>query len=71
MEESVIPKLRTACTAVEVSIVLKTIEKIFHDKWIERVYCREDGYSFLAYSCRTLIQRNGYTKVDIARITLQ
>ncbi len=25
MEESVIPKLRTACTALEVGIVLKTI----------------------------------------------
>ena len=42
MEESVIPKLRTACTAVEVGIVLKAIEKILHDKWIERVYCRDE-----------------------------
>lgn len=30
MEESVIPKLRTACTALEVGIVLKTIEEILY-----------------------------------------
>ena len=32
MEESVIPKLRTACTALEVSIVLKAIEEILHKR---------------------------------------
>jgi hypothetical protein len=32
MEESVIPKLGTACTALEVGIVLKTIEKILHKR---------------------------------------